>query len=245
MKKFLTLFAMPFLAVILVAIKVPEIDTYLKNQNEHAGLYIGILIGACTVLTHIITVISPFKKYERIEKNKWAMMGLITSNFSDNYFKKNKLSANVMVTKRCFFNKREPKSNGGNKFNFFQKMFKIVWTYDNKPVDKRLALTVKQGATGMALAYGRPVLIDIKKDGHGELNLNEEQKKAIPNMEFIISCPIFALDERYNTFSSTIIGMVNVSCSVSSGRNLIEKQEDRITLTDKVMDFSKICSLII
>ena len=246
MRKFLTFVVTPILATILALIKIPDIEKWLKDQDTHAVLYIGIGVAAATVFNHFITVISPFKKYEKIEKNKWSMLGLVTSSFQDDYFKKNKLSGNVMIIKRCLLNKRQPNKKNPSKvcYNIFQRIFKVIWTYDGKPIDKRLAFTIKQGSSGLAYSYGKPVLIDLKSDGMDELNLSESQKKAASNLEFIISCPIFALDERYNTFSSNIIGILNISTSHPNSRHLIEKPEDRITLTNTVMDFSKICSLI-
>lgn len=242
----MTFVVTPFLSSLLVLIKVPDVEEWLKAKNLYSGLYIGIGIALATVIIHIINVISPFKKYEKIEKNKWVMIDLVINSFNDNFFKKNRLAVNVMICKRCFFNQRMPhkKDNTKPAYHFFQKIFKVIWSFDGNPIDKRLVFTTKQGVSGLAFAYGKPVLIDVKNDGDSELNLSEAQKKAIANLEFIISCPIFALDEQYGKLSTKIIGILNVSCSHSHSRVLIEKPEDRSNLTTKVMDFSKICSLI-
>ena len=244
MRKFLTFFITPILLALLILIKIPDIENWLKTYNRYSGLYIGIGIAISTVFIHFINVISPLKKYEKIEKKKWMMLEAITGSSEDNYFKKNRLSVNVMTTKRCLFTKREPDKKNNRKYIFklFGKVFRVLWS--TTPIDKRLVFTINQGVSGMAYKYGKPVLIDIRNDGDSEMNLNYDQKKAIANLEFIISCPIFALDERYNNFSSKIIGILNVSSSYPKFRSLIESAEERSDLTNRVVDFSRICSLI-
>lgn len=164
------------------------------------------------------------------------MLNLVITSFQDNFFNKYRLAANVMIAKRSLSNNREPHKNNERERSkhYFQKVFKVIWTYKDRPIDKRLVFTTNQGASGLAHSYGKPVVIDMKNDADEELNLNEDQKKALKDLEFIISCPIFALDDHYGMLSNKIIGILNVSCSHSSSRILIQNHDFRSNLTTKV-----------
>lgn len=246
MKKFLSFVLVPVLSASLVLLKIPVIDEAIKSIDKNGSIYIGVIVALCTVLVHLFNVILPFKKFEKIEKNKWQMLELITTNYQSNFFKTNKFSCNVMTTKRIFINDYQPskKDNTKRVYIFFQKIFKVIWVYGGKPYDKRLCLTVQQGGTGSSYESGKPVIIDFKTDGIDHLNLNSSQKEAIKHLEFMISCPIFAIDDRYGSSSGKIIGFLNVACSNREIRHLIASKEAREDLTELVLGFSKICSLI-
>lgn len=251
MRKFFTLYVPPIIGAILIAIKLPDIDKWLKEQNENSGFIIGCILVGATVLTHIITVISPFKKYEKIEKNKWVLLDIATADFlGDQIFPGNHLVANVMLPKKVFYSKLEPcpkKTWVGKTFykkRFFAKMLKPIWLSNNHTLNKKFKITTNQGVSGRSFTLGKPAIVDIK-EGINELNLNEEQKKQISGNGFVISYPIFAFDERYSRLGTEIIGVVTLSCSTLGCETIIAEEKNREILTEKIVEFSKICSLLL
>lgn len=241
MKKFLALLITPILSSLLILIHIPIFEKWLNIEEKVSAPYLMIAVVSCVLLSHIISVVSPFKKYERINKNKWLVINEIASLVLDApEYKKYNLNANVMTFKRAFFCTREPskKRPGKRKIRFFCRMFKFVWYYNDIHVDKRIKLTTRQGASGMSYNFEDSILKHVELDGWEGFDLNEDQKKAIINLQLIISYPIFAMD------SGKVIGMVNVSSNSKSAKLLVKTQENRDLLTKKVIRFSQICSYI-
>ncbi|MGZ3851047.1 MAG: hypothetical protein ACXVKI_18085, partial [Flavisolibacter sp.] len=63
--------------------------------------FIGLFLVGATILTHLITVYSPFKKYEKLEKNKWVLVDNITSKFlGQQLFSDYNIAGNIMIPKK-------------------------------------------------------------------------------------------------------------------------------------------------
>lgn len=246
MKKFLNVFVTPLLSSIIILIHIPAVEKWLKIEEWINPMYLTIGVVSCVILSHIIGVISPLNKYEKLEKNKWALINeLARLVIEDPFFSKYNLTANVMIVKRPFFNQREPhpKNSEKRRWAFFCPMFKFIWSYNGKAIDKRVKLTINQGSSGMAYRQGDVVLKHAHLENWDDFNLNVEQKKAISDLQLIISCPIFAFD-KYNKPTDKIIGVLNVSSNSKSVKLLIKRPEDRRILCEKTAHFSHICSLI-
>lgn len=252
MKRFFTLYIPPLLGLIIVIIKIPGVEEWFKNHYVHATFILALILVGCGILNHFITVISPFKKYERIEKNKWSILDEIAKNFlHEEIMPDKKILVNIMLPKRVLFSNLEPKGDSPfwNLNKLLKKLFRIVlyveWSSNNHAVHKKIKLLTNQGASGFAYTRGQAVIIDIpkKKDS---LNLNEQQLSAISGQGFIISYPIFSFDERYSRLNNKkIIGVVNFSCSILGAETLISSEKNREKLTSKIVEFSKTCSLIL
>jgi hypothetical protein len=254
MRKILTLYVAPILGVMIILVKLPEIDTWIRNNYRGAPFIIAVILGGATILIHIITVISPFKKFERLEKNKWVLIDNITSRFlGEQLFPGKTIVANVMTPKRVFFCTLVPpnpsKSGLFEKLNYYRKCFFVnrlmpIWLSPNHTLDKRFKITTKQGASGLAYSRGTPILVDITT-GINDLNLSDKQKRVISGNGFVLSYPIFALDEKYGRLGNKIIGVVTLSCSNLGAEEIIKEPENKEILTTTIIDFSKICSLIL
>ena len=72
-REVLTLWFAPVVSVMLVALKVEEVNNVLTRNNVPPWL-IGALLAIGVIVVHVITVISPYKKYEKLEKNKWVLL---------------------------------------------------------------------------------------------------------------------------------------------------------------------------
>jgi hypothetical protein len=252
MRRTLLLYVTPILGVIIILVKLPEVDEWIRENYTNAPFLIAVILGGATLLIHVINVISPFKKYEKLEKNKWILIDSITSDFLGNkLFPGNNVVANVMTPKRVLYCKLEPcecKSIKEKIICFWKALFvkrlKPIWLSTNHTLDKRFKITTNQGVSGRAFSLGKAAIVDIP-NSINDLNLNAKQKEAISGNGFVISYPIFALDEKYNRLGTKIIGVVTLSCSDLGAEELIKTPENRNLLTEKIVDFSKICSLIL
>lgn len=252
MRRFFTLYVPPIIGAILVIIKVPEVDVWLKKQSEHSAFIIGVFLVSATILTHIITVISPFKKYEKLEKNKWVLVDNMTSKFlGQQLFPGFVIVANIMIPKKVLYTSIEP-CNASNKMQklkcfcgrFKKKILKPIWLSDNHTLNKKFKITTNQGVSGKAFTDGIVAMADITKSIN-ELNLNEKQKQIISGNGFVLSYPIFEFDEKYSRLGTKIIGVVTLSCNKKGSETLIDDPQNREILTEKIVDFSRICSLIL
>jgi hypothetical protein len=213
MRRFFTLYVPPIIAAILVVIKIPGFDKWLKEQSEYSAFILGAILVGATVLTHFITVISPFKKYEKLEKNKWILVDNITSKFlGQHLFNGFNIVGNIMVPRKVFYTKLEPCicNTAIEKIKCFRgrfgkKILKPIWLSNNHTLSKKFKITTGQGVSGKAFSDGIAAIVDITKSIN-DLNLNEKQKKVISGNGFVISYPIFAFDEKYSRLGTEIIG---------------------------------------
>lgn len=252
MRRFFTLYVPPFIGIILILLKIPDIDNWLKLKSPYSTFFIGLTLISATILNHLVTVYSPFKKYEKLEKNKWILVDSVTSNFlGQELFPGYHLVANIMIPKNVFFSQLEPCNCEGPlkmiccfRKSFFKKILKPIWLSNNHTINKKFKITTNQGVSGRAFTEGKATIVDIPASINN-LNLNEQQKKAISGNGFVISYPIFAFDEKYSRLGTKIIGVVTLSCNKSGSETLIQAQENREILTRKIVELSNLCSLIL
>jgi hypothetical protein len=246
MRRLIIFFLTPVFSLLVILFEVPAFERWLDGETDTSPLYLMIAIVICVILSHILSVISPFRKYEKIEKNKWALINeLARLVIEDSSFSKFRFAVNVMTVERKLYSTQEPHPNlpEKRKICFFPLNFKFIWSYNGKPIDKRVKLTSNQGSSGIAYNQGDIVLKVAQVDDWKEFNLNTNQKKAISELQLIISCPIFSFD-KYNKPTDKIIGILNVSSNTKNVKVLLRKPEDRRILCEKIADFSNICSLI-
>lgn len=231
---------------------MPDAEAWLRKQDPHAGLFIAAFLIILAILNHSVTVISPFKKYEKLEKNKFILLDQVTTDFlGQKLFRGNHIVANIRMPKRVIFSRLEPKKSIGFIGNviyfkkcFIKKLLVAVWVSKGNAVPKKLKMTATQGVSGMAYSEGKAVIVDMTK-GINDLNFNEKQIRTISGNGFVISYPIFAFDDKYSRIGTKIIGVVTLSCNKIGSENLIQDPKNRKILTDKIVEFSNICSLIL
>jgi hypothetical protein len=252
MKRFFTLYIPPIIGVILILIKIPDVDAWLKSHAEHSSFFIGLFLVGSTIITHLITVYSPFKKYEKLEKNKWVLVDNITSKFlGQQLFSDYNIVGNIMVPKKVFYTNIEPCVSKTflekikcfrNRFN--KKLLNPIWLSGNHTLNKKFKITTNQGVSGKAFMDGVVAMVDITTSIN-ELNLNDIQKATISGNGFVISYPIFEFDEKYSRLGTKIIGVVTLSCNKVGSEELLKDPGNREILTEKIVDFSRVCSLIL
>lgn len=253
MRKFFTLYIPLIISVALVAVKLPEVDNWFRGQlGENGTVYIALTLVGLTILNHTITIISPFKKYEKLEKNKLLLLDHVTESFlGDKLFGGYNIVANVRLPRNRFFSNLEPcraKSAKGKLFHlltcFSKKLLVTIWVSKGNTIPKKLKMTTTQGVSGMAYSEGKVAIVDIPENINN-LNFNEKQKRVISGNGFVISYPVFAFDEKYSRLSTKIIGVVTLSCNKKGSERLIKSQQSKEVLIEKIVGFSKLCSLIL
>ncbi|MGZ3837217.1 MAG: hypothetical protein ACXVMS_02665 [Flavisolibacter sp.] len=214
--------------------------------------FIGLFLVGATILTHLITVYSPFKKYEKLEKNKWVLVDNITSKFlGQQLFSDYNIAGNIMIPKKVFYTNIEPCActTRWEKIKCFRNRFKKkilnpIWLSGNHTLNKKFKITTNHGVSGKAFIDGVVAMVDITKSIN-ELNLNDKQKAVISGNGFVISYPIFEFDEKYSRLGTKIIGVVTLSCNKVGAEELLKDAGNREILTEKIVEFSRICSLIL
>jgi hypothetical protein len=250
MEKISLIYVLPVLSLIIILVRLPEIDRWLRNHYGNAPFLITLILGGSTILTHIITVVAPLKKYERLENNKWTVIDNLIATYLDNeIFNGTPLVANIMIPKRVFYCAWEPAPIGSSVFRrmfarFFVRRLDVVWLSPGNMMNKQFRITAKQGITGKAYTTGRTIIRDIP-GSIDQLNFTEQQKSTISGNGFVASTPIFAFDRKYSRSTRKIIGVVTFSSSIPGSEQKIESEKNRQILRDNITEFSGICSLIV
>lgn len=250
MRKFATLYITPILGVIIILIKIPEVDKWIRANYEDAPFIIVALLAGATILTHLITVISPVKKYEKLEANRWVLTDRIVPQIIGNgTFHGFPVIVNLMMPKRVFYANLEP-AHGRNKIkcffgSFFKKMLIPVYLSKGSTLNKDFKITVNQGVSGRVFKKGTPLIVQDISKAINDFNLTQKQISTISGQGFIAAYPVFKYDEKYKRLSNKIIGVVTFSCSKLGSEKLMEIEENRNLLTEKMDEFANVCSLII
>lgn len=249
MEKISLIYVLPLLSLVIILVRLPEVDRWLRGHYNNAPFLITLILGGSTILTHVITVVAPMKKYERLENNKWMVIDNLIANYLDHeIFEGASLVANIMVPKRVFYCNREPPI-GGSVFRrissrFFVRRLDIVWLSPGNMMNKQFRITVRQGITGKAYTVGRTLVLDVP-GSINQLNLTERQKAAISGKGFVASAPIFLYDNKYNRRTQKVIGVVTFFCSKPGSEKMIESELIRELVTENIKEFSRACSFIL
>ncbi|WP_028788579.1 hypothetical protein [Terrimonas ferruginea] len=249
MEKISLIYVLPLLSLIIILIRLPEIDRWLRNQYSNAPFLITLILGGSTILTHVITVVAPLKKYERQENNKWTIIDNLIATYLDHeIFRGSPLVANIMIPRRVFYCTREPVI-GSSVFRrisarFFVRRLDVVWLSPGNMMNKQFRITARQGITGKAYTIGRTIIRDIP-GSIDQLNFTEQQRATISGNGFVASTPIFAFDRKYSRSTQKIVGIVTFSSSIPGSEKIIESERNREILKENITEFSGICSLIL
>lgn len=243
MLRFFTLYITPLIAVvILLLLPIPAVESFLKTKDQDGPAYVAGVLVFGTILNHVITVLSPLKKYEKIAKNKWVILDFIAERFVAKYRDMNfDIRLNIMVAEPAYFHFIEPKkkNNSKRKFTFAGKVFKVIWCYGNQKADRKLVITTNQGVCGKAYTHGKGVIGATSPWNTDNYNLNTEQLNLTQHLIMVASCPIFGNENYLNQQNNKIIAVLNLESDAVGSEVLIkdphrynEFVKDILTLTD-------------
>ncbi len=250
MQKIALLYILPVLSIIIILVRLPEADRWLRNRYVNAPFITTAILGGSTILTHLITVVAPLRRYESLEKNKWDLLDNMVSGYLDHdIFRNAPMVANIMIPKRVLYCRREPPStekNIGKRIlsRLFVRRLDIVWLSSTHALNRQFKITTRQGVTGRAYTMGKTVILDMP-GSIDKLNLTADQKALLSGNGFVASTPIFSFDRKYKRLTQKVIGVVTFSCSIPGSDKLIQYDKNRAILTKKIIDFSKTCSFLL
>ena len=248
MKRFLALYLTPIVAAIIIFLRIPQAESYLKEVGI-SPLTIGALLAVATLINHATNVFSPFKKYEKLEKNKWILFDRLVDDFVKQYSDRGvKLRLNVMVPGRKYSYRIEPVSPDAEKlmWSLTGKVFKVVWYSKNANVNRKLRLTVRQGICGKAYQEGDVFGKDFTRPDASTFNLSKSQQEMVSDLTLLISAPIFEPDGMYNDKpSDKVIGVLNVESLSPSSPSLLSRELDRERIYEQIASLATVCGKIL
>ena len=221
-----------------------------NNQSNSAttiypfGIAFAILI--LFIVNQWFKIQKPYNKFKAFERSRSALLDTFTKEIIERY-NAHDLRLNVMIAKRNFYKKLEPKKNNPDKKkkSFFCKTSQIVWKSNmDYDADENLELTVNQGVCGLAFQEGQIKTADMTVEKPNTYNLNKEQIDKTKELKVIISCPIFQLN--YDTIKRTAkrIGVVNIDSKKSGSEIIINDTELRNQIIEDITKISGFCSII-
>jgi hypothetical protein len=246
--RFFTLYITPLIAVIILLLRIPAVESLLKEKDQDGPAYIAGLLVFCTILNHLITVFSPFKKYERIARNKWAILDFIAERFVAKYQAMNfNIRLNIMIAEPAYFHFIEPKKKNNRKrrFTFAGKVFKVIWCYGNQKADKKLLITTNQGVCGKAYTHGKGVVGAATPWNLDNFNFNTEQINLTQHLIIVASCPIFGSENYLNRQNDKIIAVLNVESDSVGSEVLIHDPQRYDTFAVDIVTLTRIFNKVL
>ena len=250
MKKFSTLYLTPIIGFIIILLHLPSIERWLEGFSCYADFYIAGGLILLALINHVITVFSPFKKYKKLEREKWALLNHCVKTSVIKYAQYGiDLNFNIMVPKIVLWNNLELKKNHPvaedcRKWRWFSSVFKFAWVSKNNTINKQLRLSVRQGIAGKVFKEGMVIVHDFtNRELYG---LNKEQINLTKHLKILISVPIEEDDEDHSeTKSGKILGVMNAESSSVASLNLYNDDALRKEITNDLISLSNICSKIL
>lgn len=229
MNKFLVIILTPLIAVLLIALKVPEFEELIKKIDSKAPLYISVFLVLGTVFNYYVYIYAPYKHYERLAKNKWNVLDEQVQKIIKASSEKYDLTANIMVPKRRFFYWIEPKNADISKrrFKITGKVFDVIYQAGNLPIDKRLKFTTKQGICGVVYRSGsKTVGVDFTNiNGQNDFNFNAEQIELTKGLVMLACCAITVKTNEINRQNSKTIGVVSFESKTKGSEIFVSERE--------------------
>lgn len=249
MKKFAALYLTPLIAIALVLIKIPGVECFVKGLNGNGVLYVSFVLVIGTIFNHYITVFSPFKKYEKLAKNRWFMLEREGKIVVDKYKAQNMdLRINVMSTKKTFITHIEPFKNNPEKrkITFFRKVFYVVWSYGNYTVNKELKITTNQGVSGKA--YRSADLVrgaEFVSGADYNFNFSAKQSELTKDLKIVASFRIFEDGNTPEKKSDKVVGVLNFESETPGSEQLIIDLQKQKDFYDDIAALSNVCSKLL
>lgn len=247
MRRVFTLFITPIIGVVILSLHLPEVEKWLSIEfpSPNTDLYIVLSFVTLGLINHWITVYSPFKKYERINRGKWYILNLLIKKLNKDY-NKHGISFNLMIPKRCLFSAIEVKSTKNGKeirrWKIFCRVFEFVWESNNSNINKNLKISVNQGVAGEVFKTGKGLVHNFSNDNR--YGLNQEQLILTKDLKLVVSMPVRE-DDHENPHKKTnkIIGVINAESEAKSSCEYFKNDSKRNELTEDLLLLSNICKL--
>ncbi len=243
MNKILHFILTPFMAILFIFLNIPDGVHKTWNWYPQAQLFIIGLLIIVTIYNYYITVISPYRELQAMKKKRWNKLNekaeeivktlKVATNFD--------LSFNIMIPRRKFFCRLEPKG-----LTFFPKVFTVVWGYGTHRVHSHLRLTTNQGVCGMSYRYEDFYAFDLEgmrkenKNLADEFNMTNKQIQLTEKGMIVASYPIFQKEDEPDGQKTEIIGVLNLQCHTENSGILISDMTKREVLSKNMNGITKI-----
>jgi len=250
MKKFFIFIVPSALFIIQILFSLPQVTSWLGITALQTQLIIVFVIASFFIINQTWSVYLPFRRFDAFERTKLSFLDREFDGLFEKYRETGfDLRANVMLVKRTFLIRKEPKPKNSNrkKLSFLAKRFYFFWVSSNMHYheDRNLSLTVNQGICGEAYRAGGIKTADLTVEAPATYNLCQEQLEQTKEVKFVLSCPICEMDFRDFRLKDKTIGVVNFDSRSEGSEVLINNHDYLGDLTSRIQAFSNLCSQII
>ncbi len=267
MNKFLILFLTPLVAILLIILKIPALESRIEDINPNAPFYISIFLICATVVNYYVYIYSPYKRFERLAINKWNTLDEQIKRISETYSNYGELSFNLMIEKvtLCYAIEPEDVKETINKmsstkkkiwtaiykttflpfdkkFRLIGKVFNIIYQAGNTPVDQRFKITRNQGVCGEVFKSGSRTRGVSLKDADiiKSFNFNPEQIELTKDLVIVVSTPIRIVSKQINKQKFKVIGVLNVESKSPASEQLITDKDIRWVFFRNIEDIANL-----
>jgi len=250
MKKFFIFIVPSALFIIQMLFSLPQVASWLGITALQTQLIIVFVIVSLFIINQIWSVYLPFRRFHVFDRTKLSLLDKEFDDLSEKYRGTGfDLRANVMLVKRTFLIRKEPKPKNPNKnkLSFLAKRFYFFWASSNMQYheDRNLHLTVNQGVCGEAYRDGGIKTADLTVEAPATYNLCQEQLEQTKEVKFVLSCPICEMNYESFRLKDKPIGVVNFDSRSEGSEVLINNHDYLRDLTSRIQAFSNLCSQII
>lgn len=244
MKKLVYNFLMPLIGIAVIIVNVSDVK---KSITEYLGEYgptiITAFLIAASLMNHFLTYRTPYKELQERNKERWEKF-THTALESIKTIKMNSgidVSFNVMKPRRKLFCIQP------GRIVFFPLVFDVVWECGRNHVNKRLKITTKQGACGMAYEQEDFFSFDLEKmkaanhNFEKEFNFTSAQVRLTDKITMVASCPIILRETLPDRQRIKVVGVLSVESRMLNSGILIDDETKKAaiysvmeTLTDMV-----------
>lgn len=222
----------------------------MREHNNRGVWFVVAALVIGTMINHLITVYSPYKKYERWAKNRWFFLERESKVLVDKYKTQGiDLRFNIMTPKISLLNWIEPFKIKGREFRkprLFSKVFAVIWSSGNYGVNKQLRITTNQGVCGRAfnsadLVYGTHFLDNHKPT----FKFNKEQMELTGRLVIVASFRIMEEANTPESKSNKVIGVLNAESDTRGSEILITDPIKQKELYEELVAFSLVCNKLV
>lgn len=231
------------LFVIQTVLSLPKVSAEIGINETEEQVLLGLVMIALFAASQWLTILRPYKRFERFERTKRALLERDCERLINSYDEVD-LRINVMLVsiRRPAF--LEPwSSDPGKKALTFKRTLSPHWTSPNmrQHSDTDVKFTVDQGVCGEAFRRKEAVAADLTV-GTDRFNLSSDQASKAGKLKFVLSFPIRALDPSTLETTSALLGVVNLDSRTEGSESLIRDKKARQELIDRAGALSDLCS---
>jgi hypothetical protein len=248
--KFLVYVLSPLIVLLLVLVRIPDFDDWLKKINPKAPLAVSVVLVVGTLFNYYLTVFSPYKLLEKMAKKKWPILAERVAMLIADYNGQYDFGFNIMIPCRGFFYQIEPSKKDPTKarFSLSGVVFKVIWKSENASMHPDLRFTINQGVCGDAYRSASATnpqnvkgaaLIPSEMPKY-KFNFTERQKELTADLMMVASCPLIINEKGMKDEKTKTIGVLNVECRTPGSEDLILDSGKRKELYVKIAKLSNL-----